>query len=116
MIQAKYLVYMLATSIATIIFLLGWTVWENHAHQDELAAAVVERQAEVNQFLRTEVCERLELRDEIQISYLKAAAARYEKADPAYAGILSNAALALQFTQSGCKRQLPGVKRPPDNG
>ena len=115
MIQAKYLVYLLAMSIVMIIFLLGWTVWENHVHQDELAAAVVTRQAEVNQFLRTEVCDRLELRDEIQISYLKAAAGKYAATDPAYSNVLSNAALALEFTQNGCKNQLP-KGRPADGG
>ena len=116
MIAAKYLVYMLGASLAIIVALSGWTIREALLHDQELQAAVVQRQAEVNQFLRTEVCERLELRDEIQIGYLKAAAAKYAVTDPVYSGILSDAAVALEFTQEGCKSQLPGVRRPAGTG
>ncbi len=103
-----------AGSLAVIVLLVGVTIRQDRQHRDDLAAAVVERNRSVNQFLR-EVCERLELRDEIQIGYLKAAAAQYDKSDPAYASVLADAAFALEITQKGCKENLPNV-RPPGDG
>jgi hypothetical protein len=95
-------------SVALTIVVMGWAVRENRHHQIELAQASAARDLRVNQFLRDEVCERLELRDEIQISYLKAAASKYAYTDAPYAEVLLNAAQALEFTQRGCKAQIPG--------
>ena len=58
-------VYAMVLSLIVILSMVGWIVRENRAHQDELAEAVVLRGAAVNEFLRTEVCERLGVRDEI---------------------------------------------------
>ena len=82
MIAAKHLVYMFSASLVLIVFLIGLYLREDHLHNRELAAAVNARQLEVNQFLRTEVCDRLKIRDDIQINYLQAAVARYEASDP----------------------------------
>ena len=111
-IQAKHLVYMLGVSLLVIVFLVGWTLRENRQHQKDLAAAVVFRQKEVNQFLRFEVCERLEIRDSIQIQYLQAAIERYEKSDPEFANVLAGSARALLFTQEDRAANLPRVQTP----
>ena len=68
---------------------------------------MVLRGAAVNQFLRTEVCERLGVRDEIQLSYLQAAYNRYAETDPDYALVLANAIQAIEFTRRGCIQELP---------
>jgi len=94
-------------SIVLSFTLVGWTVRENRVHQRELAAAVVERDKPVNKFLRTEVCDRLRIRDEIQINYLQAAARQWRPIDPAYSEVLQNAAQALEFTKEGCTSELP---------
>lgn len=100
-------IYLLSMSMIVWLLLFGYILRQNHAHQEELAAAVAERDNDVNRFLRAEVCDRLRLRDEIQISYLRAAANKNRPTDPLYADVLEDAATAIEFTKEGCLTELP---------
>ena len=102
-------VYVMALSLILVMGMIGYVIRENRAHQDELAAAVEERERAVNTFL-TEICDRLSIRDDIQISYLQVASARYALEDPDYAETLARAAQALQVTQSGCLEGIPSTE------
>jgi hypothetical protein len=96
-------VYLMAFSIFASVLLVGYILRENAQHQKDL----LQQRSELIQFLRVEVCERLLLRDEIQIQYLAAAVLRYGDDDPEYAAQLQQAVEALQFTKNGCASELP---------
>jgi hypothetical protein len=96
-------VYVMAASILISVLLVGYILRENAQHQKDL----IQQRTELIQFLRVEVCERLLLRDEIQIQYLAAAVLRYQDDDPEYAAQLQTAVQALQFTKNGCASELP---------
>jgi hypothetical protein len=96
-------VYLMAFSILASLLLVGYILHENAQHQKDL----IQQRTELIQFLRVEVCERLLLRDEIQIRYLAAAVLRYGDDDPEYAAQLQSAVEALQFTKNGCASELP---------
>ena len=99
-------VYVMALSLMLVLLMVGYVIREARQHQAELAIAVREREEAVNTFLSA-ICDRLEIRDEIQINYLQVAASRYQREDPDYADVLARAAEALQITQSGCLEEIP---------
>lgn len=103
-------VYLMAVSVIAVLGLIGYTVRENYHHQQQLAAAVDERQREINRFLRVEVCDRFELRDEIHLSYLREARERYRRSDPRFSRTLADAIIALEFTQRGCVDEIPAAE------
>ena len=96
-------------SIVVVIAMFGYVIREQGRHRAELAASVQTREENVTAYLE-ELCERLEIRDEIQVGYLQAAAARYTKSDPDYAETLSRAAEALLVSQSGCREGIPSTE------
>jgi hypothetical protein len=103
-------VYVIAISIVLAFMLVGWTVRVNYVRGQEVKkqqAAITQQQEQTKVFLRSEVCARLLLRDEILISVLEAAAARVRRTDEDYAAILDNAILAFRFTKDGCESELP---------
>ena len=113
---ATWPVYVSALSIILVLMLIGYTVRENRHRQAELAEQVVEREKveaarerSINRFLRMEVCERLELRDEIQLAYLRAALSRVAGEDSELESVVGQAIRALEITQRGCTAEIPEI-------
>jgi hypothetical protein len=96
-------VYLIAVSVIIIVLMIGWVLREDAIHNRDLK----QQQTDTLRFLRTEVCDRLLLRDEIQIGYLTAAYLRYVDDDPEYGAQLLTAIEALKFTKDGCLDELP---------
>ena len=99
----------MSLSIVLVIAMLGYVIREDGNHRAELALAVQTRGEALAAYLE-ELCERLQIRDDIQISYLQAASARYAKEDPEYSETLASAAQALEITQSGCLEGIPSTE------
>ena len=110
--RLAFSVYMLAAACVTAIGLGGYTYYADHQNDLALEAQVVERQREINQFLRDQVCARIGLRDEINIAILDdarrraVAAGRFETARN-----LSGFIAAIQNAQGECVEEIPGVVR-----
>ena len=103
-------VYAIAAAIIVVIALAGYTYASNLGHERDLRALNVQRQREINVFLREQVCARIELRDEINIAILDDARRRAAEAG------LSELALnyeefiaAIQNAQGECIEEIPGV-------
>lgn len=100
-------VYVMALSLMLVLIMVAYVIREDRQEQETIATELDIRSRRVNEFLRTEVCERLGIRDEIQLSYLRAAYDRYVDSDPPFAEVLANAIRAIEFTRSGCLREIP---------
>jgi hypothetical protein len=102
-------IYVLALAIVLTTGMAGYVIYNNRAHDRELAAAVIDRQLAVNQTLR-HMCDRFALRDEIFLRVLNEAAARARKAKNLdMAESLELSALALQLAQGECVEEIPKV-------
>jgi hypothetical protein len=99
-------IYVMAVSVIVTLGVLSFAINENRQHQQDIAQGIKERNASLNEFLRTEVCERLELRDEIQLSYLRFVLGTLENTGQFYR-VLEDAIFALEVTQKGCFAEIP---------
>ena len=103
-------VYVFAAACCVAIALGGYTYITDLQNDRAIAALTVARQREINQFLRTQVCARIGLRDEINIAILEdarrraIAAKRFEAAEN-----LTGFILAIQNAQGECVANIPGV-------
>lgn len=110
--RLAFSVYLFAVAIVVVIGLGGYTYIADRHNDEALQELEVERQREINAFLRDQVCARIELRDEINIAILDdarrraRAAGRFETARN-----LDGFIQAIENAQGECVGEIPGVKR-----
>ena len=105
-------VYVLAMAIVVVIALGGYTYITDKQNDAALVLLAENRQAEINEFLRDQVCARFALRDEIIIAILddarrRAAAAGNRDAAETYSFFIA----AMQTAQGGCIQEIPRVRK-----
>jgi hypothetical protein len=99
-------IYVMAVSIIVTLGVLSFAIRANRQYQQDIAQGIADRNSSLNQFLRAEVCDRLELRDEIQLSYLRFVLGTLERGSQFHI-VLEDAIYALEVTQKGCAAGIP---------
>lgn len=105
-------VYVFALAIVVVIALGGYTYVADRQNDKAINALVLERQNDINAFLRDQVCARFGLRDEIVIAILdearrRALAAGNQELAETYVFFIA----AMQNVQGGCIAEIPDVRK-----
>ena len=104
-------IYTFAAALLVIIALAGYTYVSNRGNDRALTQLSLDRQREINQFLRDQVCARFELRDEINIAILEEGRRRAQEAgDKERANTYTFFIVAIQNAQGDCVQNIPTLQ------